>query len=85
MDINAGVLNEGVEMKDLSDRIFEEMIQVASGEMSKGERAGISQVSIWRNWFLDDTQHLTDLQAQFNFEQKDLEKPGLKLKCLGGL
>ena len=70
-------------MKELRERIFEEMIEVASGEMSKGERAGISQVSIWRNWFLDDTQQLSDLQAQFNFEQKDLEKAGLKLKRLG--
>lgn len=38
-------------------------IGVASGMQSKGEQAGISQVSIWRNWFLDDSQQLSDLQA----------------------
>ena len=38
-------------------------IEVASGVQSKGELAGISQVSIWRNWFLDDSQQLSDLQA----------------------
>lgn len=38
-------------------------IEVASGMQSKGEQAGISQVSIWRNWFLDDSQQLSDLQA----------------------
>ncbi|CAE7904784.1 unnamed protein product, partial [Symbiodinium microadriaticum] len=41
---------------------------------------GISQVSIWRNWFLDGAQSLSDLKATFNFEQQDLEGAALKVK-----
>ncbi|CAK9042350.1 Altronate dehydratase (D-altronate hydro-lyase) [Durusdinium trenchii] len=80
MDINAGLLNGGIEMQDLAAQVFKDMIGIASGDLSKGERAGISQVSIWRNWFLDESQQLSDLQAEFNFEQKDLNGPGLQVK-----
>ena len=47
--------------------VFENLrIEVVSGGKSKGELAGISQVSIWRNWFLDDSKELSDLQAETN-------------------
>lgn len=80
MDINAGLLNEGLDMQSLAAKVFKNMVGVASGEKTKGELAKISQVSIWRNWFLDDSKQLSDLQAEFNFEQKDLHGPGLKVK-----
>lgn len=51
-------------------------VGVASGEKTKGELAKISQVSIWRNWFLDDSQQLSDLQAEpryFSIRQKMTE------------
>ena len=39
---------------------------------------GISQVSIWRNWFLSDSQQLSDLQAAPPRElQSMLRLPGL--------
>eukprot|EP00913_Durusdinium_trenchii_P028668 g26884.t1 len=46
MDINAGLLNGGIEMQDLAAQ----------------------------------SQQLSDLQAEFNFEQKDLNGPGLQVK-----
>ena len=42
-------------------------VGVASGEKTKGELAKISQVSIWRNWFLDDSMQLSDLQAETRY------------------
>ncbi|CAJ1442126.1 unnamed protein product [Effrenium voratum] len=81
MDINAGLLNEGMTMNDLAAQVYSlMMIRVASGMHSKGEMAGISQVSIWRNWFLDESQQVSDLQAEFNYEQRDLEGTALKVK-----
>jgi altronate dehydratase len=50
MDFNAGAYLDGVAMGDLAQRAFERTLAVASGERSVGERAGHSQVSIWRNW-----------------------------------
>ena len=95
MDINAGLLNEGIDMQTLGAKVFKEMslgiywgedvltnkivllrIGVASGQKSKGELAGISQVSIWRNWFLDDSKQLSDLEVDLQvvdfFDHLDL-------------
>eukprot|EP00928_Gymnodinium_smaydae_P044837 TRINITY_DN29928_c0_g1_i1.p1 TRINITY_DN29928_c0_g1~~TRINITY_DN29928_c0_g1_i1.p1 ORF type:complete len:990 (-),score=155.38 TRINITY_DN29928_c0_g1_i1:257-3226(-) len=80
MDVNAGLLNEGTTMDDLSAQIYKQLIDVCSGTLSKGESAGHSQVSIWRNWFLDSSQTLKDLETEFNYEQKDLAGPPLKVK-----
>eukprot|EP00439_Symbiodinium_sp_Y106_P044971 s1337_g5.t1 len=80
MDVNAGLLTEGVELAELARQVFDQMIDVAAGRKSRGEMTGISQVSIWRNWFLDGAQTLSDLKATFNFEQQDLAGPALKVK-----
>lgn len=66
MDINAGRYQDGESMNVLGREAFEYMIEVASGRLSVGERAGHSQVSIWRNWQQSDAsqlQRLTHLEV----------------------
>jgi len=50
MDVNAGRYNDGEAMDRLGEETFDLALRVASGERSKGELAGHSQVSIWRDW-----------------------------------
>ncbi|WP_246486788.1 UxaA family hydrolase [Kribbella qitaiheensis] len=50
MDVDAGRYLTGTPMDDLTGETFDLTVRVASGEPSAGERAGHSQVSIWRNW-----------------------------------
>ncbi|GAA0578564.1 altronate hydrolase [Kribbella sandramycini] len=50
MDVDAGRCLTGTPMAELTAETFELTVRVASGEPSAGERAGHSQVSIWRNW-----------------------------------
>ncbi|MGW6280807.1 UxaA family hydrolase [Kribbella sp. NPDC055071] len=50
MDVDAGRYLTGTSMAELTADTFDLTIRVASGEPSAGERAGHSQVSIWRNW-----------------------------------
>jgi len=80
MDVNGGRLNDGLAMPAMASEVYRQMINVSSGELSKGEAAGHSQVSIWRNWFLDASQTLQHLERQFNYEQKDLAGPSIKVK-----
>ncbi|MEV6284059.1 UxaA family hydrolase [Kribbella sp. NPDC051770] len=50
MDVDAGRYLTGTSMETLTAETFDLTVRVASGERSAGERAGHSQVSIWRNW-----------------------------------
>ncbi|MEE2658681.1 MAG: UxaA family hydrolase [Candidatus Latescibacterota bacterium] len=50
MDVNAGAYQDGADIDELGGELFEHTLRVASGERSLGERAGHSQVSIWRDW-----------------------------------
>src|SRR3954451_10167968 len=50
MDVDAGKYLTGTSMADLTAETFDLTVRVASGQKSAGERAGHSQVSIWRNW-----------------------------------
>jgi altronate dehydratase len=50
MDINAGRFQDGMPMDSLGNEAFKLALKVASGQQSAGERAGHSQVQIWRNW-----------------------------------
>lgn len=43
MDINAGVILNGVSAQEVGKQIFEEMIDVASGKQSKSEAQGIGE------------------------------------------
>ncbi len=58
MDVNAGRYNDGEPMEELGAETFELALRVASGERSKGELAGHSQVSIWRDWPQKDGRRL---------------------------
>jgi len=49
MDVNAGRYLDGTPMEDLGMETFHHTVDVASGVRSVGERAGHSQVSIWRD------------------------------------
>jgi len=50
MDINAGRILEGTTIPELAAEVFDLALEVASGQQTKGEAAGHSQVSIWRDW-----------------------------------
>lgn len=51
MDFNAGrYQDDGMPMPELGKQLFDQLVRMTSGELSVGERAGHSQVSIWREW-----------------------------------
>ena len=62
MDVNAGRYNDGESMSALTDETFALALRVASGERSKGELAGHSQVSIWRNWQQTDAEGVESIR-----------------------
>jgi altronate dehydratase len=64
MDINAGRYLDGEPMASLATDAFELLISTASGRKTKGEHAGHSQVSLWRNWRQTDTSHLVELRSR---------------------
>eukprot|EP00026_Physarum_polycephalum_P001799 Phypoly_transcript_01802.p1 GENE.Phypoly_transcript_01802~~Phypoly_transcript_01802.p1 ORF type:complete len:875 (+),score=145.79 Phypoly_transcript_01802:33-2657(+) len=64
MDFNAGKYIDGTPMDELGQTLFEHMLDVASGTKSVGERAGHSQISIWRNWALVDNAKLNELSQR---------------------
>jgi altronate dehydratase len=61
MDINAGQYQEGMSMDELGNQSLELLLQTASGQLSIGEKAGHSQVQIWRNWPQTDASQLDAL------------------------
>ena len=50
MDVNAGAYLDGTPMEQLGEQMLNQTVSVASGELSVGEKAGHSQVSLWRDW-----------------------------------
>ena len=50
MDVNAGEYLDGTPMEELGESMLDLTVNVASGERSVGEKAGHSQVSLWRDW-----------------------------------
>lgn len=50
MDVDAGRYLTGTPMDELTAETLDLTVRIASGEPSAGERAGHSQVSIWRDW-----------------------------------
>ncbi|MFG1623775.1 UxaA family hydrolase [Kribbella sp. NPDC049227] len=92
MDVDAGRYLTGTPMAELTADTFDLTVRVASGELSAGERAGHSQVSIWRNWKQSGpregisittdgrmSRKLVDLPA----EDRDAPLDGLSLAGLG--
>ncbi len=63
MDVNAGAYLDGTPLDTLGMRMTDLTLDVASGTKSKGERAGHSQVSIWRNWRQTDAGNIERLRA----------------------
>ena len=61
MDINAGRYLDGEPMEALAAESFGLALEIASGRKSKGEHAGHSQVSLWRNWPQTDNSRLSEL------------------------
>ncbi len=64
MDINAGRYLDGEPMAALVAEYLELLAATASGRRTKGEHAGHSQVSLWRNWRQTDTSQLAALRAR---------------------
>lgn len=64
MDVNAGAYLDGTPMDELGAQMLELTLAIASGERSVGERAGHSQVQLWRDWRQTDFSHLAELQTQ---------------------
>jgi altronate dehydratase len=62
MDVNAGRYLDGASMEELGMETFQYTVSVASGTRSVGERAGHSQVSIWRDWQQTDGSRLDELR-----------------------
>ena len=50
MDVNAGAYLDGTPMDQLGEEMLNQTVNVASGVQSVGEKAGHSQVSLWRDW-----------------------------------
>ena len=64
MDVNAGACLDGTPMEDLCAQAFDLLQKVASGRRTKGENAGHSQVSIWRNWSQSDASQLETIRSR---------------------
>jgi altronate dehydratase len=62
MDVNAGAYLDGTPMDELGRETFERTLRAASGERTVGERAGHSQVSIWRDWKQTSDENLDQLR-----------------------
>lgn len=50
MDVNAGRYLDGTPMDDLGQETFDLLLEVCGGRLTVGEKAGHSQVQVWRNW-----------------------------------
>jgi altronate dehydratase len=64
MDVNAGAYLDGTPMDELGRETFERTLRAASGERTVGERAGHSQVSIWRDWKQTSDENLDRLRNE---------------------
>jgi altronate dehydratase len=63
MDVNAGAYLDGTPLEELGGETLDRTIRAASGERTAGERAGHTQVSIWRNWRQSDESAAAELQS----------------------
>ena len=64
MDINAGRYLDGEAMDALTAESFDVLLDTASGRRTRGENAGHSQVSLWREWRQTDTARLAEIRAR---------------------
>ncbi|MBL9193716.1 MAG: UxaA family hydrolase [Opitutaceae bacterium] len=61
MDVNAGRYLDGESMEALTQETFDLVVATASGKQTKGEMAGHSQMSLWRNWRQTDASQLPEI------------------------
>ena len=73
MDVNAGRYLDGETMESLIAENFELVLATASGRKTKGEHAGHSQVSLWRNWAQTDASHVAEIRARAAPDGKPLK------------
>ncbi len=86
MDINAGRYLDGEPFEALAAESFDTLLATASGQKTKGEHAGHSQVSLWRNWRQTDGSRLAALRARTAPDGVPLKVgPSLSLDRLGTL
>ena len=64
MDINAGRYLDGEPMEAVAADAFELLVDTASGRKTKGEHAGHSQVSLWRNWRQTDASQVEAIRQR---------------------
>jgi len=64
MDINAGRYLDGVPMEQLAAEAVDLLVATASGQKTKGEEAGHSQASLWRNWRQTDSSQIAAIRAR---------------------
>ena len=86
MDVDAGRYLTGTPMPELTAETFEQTIATASGTPSAGERAGHSQVSLWREWRQTGprrpvplTLEVTPGSSAFTDDDADTDLDGLPL------
>ncbi len=79
MDVNAGAYLDGMPMAQLGDESLDLLVEIASGRRSKGELAGHSQISIWRNW-----QQQNDSQLQTILTRPQPDGQPIALKTVSG-
>ncbi len=64
MDINAGRYLDGESMETLTAESFDLLLATASGQKTRGEHAGHSQASLWRNWRQTDSTRVAAIRAR---------------------
>ncbi|MBL9215700.1 MAG: UxaA family hydrolase [Opitutaceae bacterium] len=64
MDINAGRYLDGEPMERLAAESFALLLATASGRRTRGELAGHSQTSLWRDWRQTDGSRLAEIRAR---------------------
>ncbi len=80
MDLNAGRYLDGEPMAALAAEAFDHVVTTASGLKTKGEHAGHSQVSLWRDWRQTDSSQLAAIRARTAPDGKPLVEPGLSVR-----
>lgn len=49
MDFNAGVVAEGMPIRDAAEELYRQILRVAGGEQTKGEAMGYRRIAIFKN------------------------------------
>jgi len=64
MDVNAGRYLNGTPMEELGREMLSLTVDIASGQLTAGEKAGHAQVQIWRDWAQSNDTKLTELEER---------------------